>query len=719
MNDVSKVLLLLVTVCMAISAANAAVLGTDNFSYADGSLAGLSGGSGWDAGGLSDWNVAWGTPAVSSGAVLTQDSGVIREFGADENAGAVQATGQVYFGVTMTVTADDYAWGGLSTYDFGAERIFFGCPGAQSVLGPDELGYYGIDIPGDPANALTNIPIVKDQPARILGCIDFDGHQMLLWVNPDADDYDNGGGDNSADAVLDWTSTNWCSAVRLASFNAVEWDDLIVAGTLEEALYLNMAHYPQPVFGQEDVQVSGLELSWAIPQVRSEGDPEVFTADPNLASFELRYSVADPNLIGVSPISITTWDAGTLRASYTPSQDLAKDSTCYWRVDSIMDDGTVIEGIEWVFYTQLTKAIILSDPVYQIVDAGSTAAFSVAISTESPASYQWYRYVDGISDVQLADGGDISGAMTDTLSIANAALEDEGTYYCIVNNQSGIAVSSKQALMGIKRRIAYWPFEGGVMDSTVAGSPVSVVVGDPNVAAGIAGDAMAFDDNTDMIYTDPEQTSYFDICDYEMTVACWVKTQDAQDWCPLVARNGEGEGWQLRQSGFTDDRLCFTTRGTGNEDGTPADRPIYDNKWHYVVATLDGNVKKVYIDGILSRRYSADDGSLVLEGDAVTTPVRKSLSPVAIAGRVSRSIDHTEGLNVETGNIVAGTYDEVEIYNYALDAVTIAQTYADVTGTEVCLGQAFDLDKDCTVDLNDLGLLATEWLSDGIFEVAQ
>jgi hypothetical protein len=195
-----------------------------------------------------------------------------------------------------------------------------------------------------------------------------------------------------------------------------------------------------------------------------------------------------------------------------------------------------------------------------------------------------------------------------------------------------------------------------------------------------------------------------------MTVSCWVKTNDKQHWCPMVARNGEAsQGWQLRQSGFTDDRICFTTRGTGNDDGTPSNRTIYDNKWHYVAATFDGTVKKVYIDGILSRLYSGDNGSVVLEGDAATAPIRHSLSPVSIAGRVMGNL--ADGLSVETWNVVAGIYDEVEIYNYALDAATIARTYADLTGKNVCLGQPYDLDHDCKVDLNDLGLLATEWLN--------
>jgi hypothetical protein len=480
--------------------------------------------------------------------------------------------------------------------------------------------------------------------------------------------------------------------------------------------WINKPHNQLPSREQKDVIVSGLELSWGIPQVYSQANPELLIADPNLLSFNLRYSDTDPNLDAAAPISITAWNTGTLRASYVPSPALNKNATYYWRVDSVMDYG-VVKGREWVFYTELTRAIIQSGPAYQIVDAGSTAVFSVVVDSVSPATYYWYKYVDGISDIMLTDGGDISGAATDTLSIANVEAADEGQYYCIVNNDSGIGVASEMAPLGMKRKIAYWPFDGGVLDSTIPGSPASVVVGDPNIASeSILGGAMEFDNDVDMLYTDPEQTSYFDICDYEMTVACWVKTTDNQSWCALVARNGEGQGWALRQSGFTGNRSCFTTRGTGSEDGTPANRTIYDGQWHYIAATFDGTVKKIYIDGVVSRLYSADNGSLIRQSDDVTSPIRKSLSPVAIAGRVGGNA--AEGLDIQTGNIVGGIYDEVEIYNYALDAATIAQTYADLSGTNVCLTQTYDLDNDCVVNLNDLGLLASEWLNNQLFEPA-
>jgi hypothetical protein len=236
MKDVKRVCLVLAMVSMLVSVGNAALIGTDSFDYPDGSnINDQSGGTGWDTGGVKDWDVFWGTPTISNGAITTNDAGPVRAFGADEYAGAIKATGQVYFGVTMTVTADTYNWAGISSIDFGTERVFFGCNGGQTVT-EGSLGYYGIDNSGDDNDGLTNIPIVKDQAARIVGGIDFDGQQLLLWVNPDAGDYNNGGGDNSADLALSYTYTNWSSAVRLASGNAVEWDDLVVATDFASAV---------------------------------------------------------------------------------------------------------------------------------------------------------------------------------------------------------------------------------------------------------------------------------------------------------------------------------------------------------------------------------------------------------------------------------------------------------------------------------------------------
>lgn len=76
---------------------------------------------------------------------------------------------------------------------------------------------------------------------------------------------------------------------------------------------------------------------------------------------------------------------------------------------------------------------INSQPSNQIVDIGDPATFSVVATTlgAKPISYQWRR-----NGVALTDGGDISGATTNTLTIANTDLSDEADYDVVVTNDT-------------------------------------------------------------------------------------------------------------------------------------------------------------------------------------------------------------------------------------------------------------------------------------------
>lgn len=479
----------------------------------------------------------------------------------------------------------------------------------------------------------------------------------------------------------------------------------------EESVTARLSQDPDPNNYEEGVLISGLVLSWTVAHDAN----DIGIVDPNLVACDVYVgTAADPNLIYQG--TVTTWDSETLRALF-PFAGALTDMTYYWRVDSVLDSEEVFEGDVWVFYTEVTNPEIREDPAYQVVPEGGTADFTVTVQSVSTPTATWYRV--GVSEPleDGDDGGDISiSPDTLTLSIADAELADEGGYYCVVTNASAFSDTSEPALLGIRRRLAYWPFEAGNADSTVAGSPVSFLYHDPNfVSGGIAGDAMEFDTEEgteDILYTDPDEASYFDICNASMTAACWIKSSFAATWGPLVARNGEDEvGWQLRHNGATLDRVCFTTRGTGNDDGTPSNRTVYNGNWHYVVGTYDGTEKKVYIDGVVSRVYSSDDGSIARDSDAAGGLISATLSPVALAGRVKG--DPINGLIFEDYSVTPCILDEVEIYNYALDAATIAQTYADLADTAVCPApQMYDLDGDCIVNLSDLAKLAAEWLSD-------
>jgi hypothetical protein len=84
---------------------------------------------------------------------------------------------------------------------------------------------------------------------------------------------------------------------------------------------------------------------------------------------------------------------------------------------------------------------VTEHPQTVLIEEGAEVVFSVAATSNSPLSYVWRR--DG---VPLADGGNISGANTPTLTISNATLDDFGAYNALVINDCGVAHSDPAAL---------------------------------------------------------------------------------------------------------------------------------------------------------------------------------------------------------------------------------------------------------------------------------
>jgi alpha-tubulin suppressor-like RCC1 family protein len=84
---------------------------------------------------------------------------------------------------------------------------------------------------------------------------------------------------------------------------------------------------------------------------------------------------------------------------------------------------------------------IATQPVPRCNVAGTTASFTVTVMPGSPQSYQWF-----MNDMSLADGGNISGANTTTLTLANVQLIDRGSYSVVVANAYGSVTSTAASL---------------------------------------------------------------------------------------------------------------------------------------------------------------------------------------------------------------------------------------------------------------------------------
>ena len=225
-------------------ASQAALIATENFDYADGNVAGQTGGTGWnyertnEAGApaqtASNWNNTFGSQTqIVSSALVTSGNGAHREFGgvtegtgstSNEREGAFRADGVFFFSVSYTPTTANQ-WGGVSSLDFGTERIFWGAPG-----GGNGGNFFGIDVVGS-GQTNSTISVVTGQTYTLIGMLDFDSDLLGLWVNPDGADTAS-----SFDVSRAYTGTNWSSSLRLASGHTSTWDNLRVGTTFADVL---------------------------------------------------------------------------------------------------------------------------------------------------------------------------------------------------------------------------------------------------------------------------------------------------------------------------------------------------------------------------------------------------------------------------------------------------------------------------------------------------
>ena len=185
---------------------------------------------------------------------------------------------------------------------------------------------------------------------------------------------------------------------------------------------------------------------------------------------------------------------GSLRSSVDVHDQapMAFNSTTQIGCDNLSDTTRVFNGLiddVAIFDHPLTPAqvqaiyaagvgvlpvVITQQPVSHTNYTGATAHFNVQ-ATGTSVSYQWKK-----GSTPLSDGGNISGAHTEILAIANLSSADAGSYSCVVSNAIGSVPSDSAALTVIAapttgyertvvayKPVAYWNLDEAAASATV------------------------------------------------------------------------------------------------------------------------------------------------------------------------------------------------------------------------------------------------------------
>jgi len=100
-------------------------------------------------------------------------------------------------------------------------------------------------------------------------------------------------------------------------------------------------------------------------------------------------------------------------------------------------------------YIASSVLTITSQPQSQTNFVGAAVTFQVGATSSIPVSYQWLK-----NSTKLVDGGNLSGAHTNTLTILGISYSDAAIYSVVVSNTNGSVTSSNAVLTVIPPRPA-------------------------------------------------------------------------------------------------------------------------------------------------------------------------------------------------------------------------------------------------------------------------
>lgn len=444
---------------------------------------------------------------------------------------------------------------------------------------------------------------------------------------------------------------------------------------------------PQPADDSTIIDLNLSHLCWK--NINSERAVVWFgQADVNELDYQSRL-----NLLAV----IDEPDEETCLAIPSEMLPLSSPATYTWAVESwtypadpnYVGDPNVLMSVKvWQFHTT-TIPVILTQPADQYIFPGETAVFTTKIETQSPLSEViWYR--DDVAldpddpNIDIATKHISGSQFVISLTVSNVSVSDDGSYYGAIRNAGDAFSLTEPAHLIVKRKLAQWTLDDNADDQT--GVYNGTLFGEPNFVQDGVHYAMEFDGIDDYVQL-PEGFSNFRS---GMTCTIWSKPSTVSNWSRFFDfGNGAGvDNVFLTRDGTTANLTFNTYNGL-----VTANNALTLNEWQFFAVTMT----------------EAGDVVIYKNGFPIQT------GTLGVPTVVTRTLNYIGQSNWEADALYHGLMDDLQIYNYALDADTLATMYADVVGRYCRFKPELDLNDNCIVDIGDFAILAQSWLKCGFW----
>jgi uncharacterized repeat protein (TIGR03803 family) len=253
---------------------------------------------------------------------------------------------------------------------------------------------------------------------------------------------------------------------------------------------------------------------------------------------------------------------------------------------------------------------IVQQPTNQVLNPGATVTFNVTALGNLPLLYQWRE-----NGTNLADGGNLSGSSTSTLTISPATEANNGTYDVVVSNVLGSITSTGAVLTvipvsapGTRLTTLYW-FSGG----NDGGTPNGLVQGTNGLLYGTTQMGGKHSDGTvfSLATNGPLTTlASFYLTNGASPQAAVVQAADGSFYgtTKFGGTNFAGTVFKMTPDGTLTSLCSFAN---GSDGGNPLAALIQANDGNFYGTTWaeNGTIFKMTPDGALTTVYAFTNGA--------------------------------------------------------------------------------------------------------------
>ena len=258
----------------------------------------------------------------------------------------------------------------------------------------------------------------------------------------------------------------------------------------------------------------------------------------------------------------------------------------------------------------------------------------------------------GAGTATLSGSGTMGGATISggTMNAGGTAL---GNGTVAIDSGALLKVSSTGPAYPTTNLVGRWTFDDGTAADSSENSYNGTPMNNPlftNTDVGVAGGkCIVLNGTNQYVKVDTGGTQTVFDGGNAMTVSVWFKGWNG-GLKALVAKDGESNGWQIRQ--WFDSKLRWTTRGINHGDMAGTLTTVSDGKWHMLTMTFDGHTKTGYVDGQV-------DNSMT-----INFPIYAAANRLLTFGAKDTG---------SIGSYFNGRLDDIYFYNRALTSTEVQQ----------------------------------------------